>query len=352
MKVVNVSNGDYKLIVQKGGEITLDAAYDGATPGVVRITGDLIVEGNTTTVESETLTVRDNIIVVNAGETGSGVTLDTAGITVDRGNLTDASILFNENVSHLNSSGASVAGTFTFVNDTGALVGLQTCSINTNGQNLYLINAPGNGVVTVTGTDQYERNVFDYTNYDLDPPTGPIIIVDPDALPNVQALADYVDSTLAFFTDYAISEADTGIECFNATPGPYNPYRLLLDPTYVGPADSAIVFTVDGVERAQINVNGVNVNNLRILNNTVSNVGLSSDLILTATNNNVKIDAVAKIQYQISDPLAASSYSTLYAKDPGTGIGTPGKSGLYFVNTLTSDELVAKNRALLFSILF
>jgi hypothetical protein len=352
MKVVNVSNGDYKLIVQKGGEITLDAAYDGATPGVVRITGDLIVEGNTTTVESETLTVRDNIIVVNAGESGAGVTLDTAGITVDRGSLTDASILFNENVSHLNSSGASVAGTFTFVNDTGALVGLQTCSINTNGQNLYLINAPGNGVVTVTGTDNYERNVFDYTNYDLDPPTGPIAIIDPDALPNVQALADYVDSTLAFFTDYAISEADTGIECFNATPGPYNPYRLLLDPTYVGPADSAIVFTVDGVERAQINVNGVNVNNLRILNNTVSNIGLTSDLILTATNSNIQIGGYLKVVNQISDPVSTSGFNRIYTKDPGTGIGTPGKSGVYFTNTLTSDELVAKNRALLFSILF
>lgn len=348
MKVVNVSNGDYKLIIQKGGEITLDAAYDGATPGVVRVTGDLIVEGNTTTVESETLTVRDNIIVVNSGESGAGVTLDTAGITVDRGSLPDTSILFNENVNHRNSSGSSVAGTFTFVNDIGALVGIQTPSINTNGQNLYLINAPGAGVVTVTGTTDYERNVFSYTNFELDPPTGPLTITDPDALPNVQALADYVDSNLAFFDDYAIAEDDTGIECINAAPGPYNYYRTLLDPAYVGPANSKIVFTVDNNQRGQFTPLGLYVDNINVFTNTIDNT--TNNLILTASNTNtVEVDGVLQLD-DTTGPTAVSGSTKIYtlnSSSPG-----PGKTGIYFTSLGSSDELVAKNRALLFSVLF
>lgn len=349
MKVVNVSNGDYKLIVQSGGEITFNT---GSQTGLVRITGDLLVEGNTTTVQSETMTVKDNIIVVNAGETGNGVSLTTSGITVDRGNLSDASWLFNESVTHLNSAGAEVNGTFTFVNDTNALVGIQTCSINTRGENLYLINAPGDGVVTVTGTANYERNVFDYTTaWDLDPPTGPITIIDPDALPNAQALADYVDSNLAFFTDYAIAEADTGIECFNATPGPYNYYRTLVDPTYVGPTDSKIVFTVDNSQRGKFTPLGFDVDNINLYTNTINNSTTNLILTSTAANNIVEIDAIIQLDDTGVSPTAISGATKIYTVNSNT-TPAPGKTGIYFTSLGNSDELVAKNRALLFSILF
>ncbi len=359
MKVLNVVNGDYKVIVQQDGNIYLDTNPEGKSTadmagglGTVTITGNLVVQGDTTYVNVSDMQVEDNIIIINKGESGAGVTPNSgrAGITIDRGSLTDSSILLNENVAHLNSSGSSTDGTFTFVNDTGALVGIQTCSINTNGENLYLINAPGDGVVTVTGTDQYERNVFDYTNYDLDPPTGPITIVDADALPNVQALADYVDSTLAFFDDYAISEDDTAVECIDKDAANY--YRTLLDPSYVLPVASKIAFRVDGSERGTFTVDGLTVDNVNVFTDTITNTNASNDLILTATNNIVRIDAIAKFEEQSSDPTGVSNYSKLYTKTPGTGIGTPGKSGVYFVNSLTADELVAKNRALLFSILF
>ena len=348
MKVVNVSNGDYKLVVQSGGEITLNT---GSQAGLVRITGDLLVEGNTTTVQSETMTVKDNIIIVNAGETGNGVSLTTSGITVDRGNYTDASWLFDESVSHLDADGASVAGTFSFRNDTNKLVGIQTCSINTRGENLYLINAPGAGVVSVSGTTTYERNVFDYTDFELDPPTGPLVITDPDALPNVQALKDYVDSTLAFFDDYAISEGDTGVECIEATPGPYNYYRTLLDPLYVGPADSKISFTVNGIERGQFNALGLDVDNVNIFTNTIDNGSANLILTSTAVNNIVEIDAVMQLDDTGLSPTAVSNATKIYTVNSNT-TPAPGKTGIYFTNQGNSDELVAKNRALLFSVLF
>jgi len=60
------------------------------------IHGNLQVQGNT--VSQSNLDVTDNIISVNVGETGNGVTLGTAGIMVDRGNLPNTAILWNEAV--------------------------------------------------------------------------------------------------------------------------------------------------------------------------------------------------------------------------------------------------------------
>jgi hypothetical protein len=63
----------------------------------VSITGNLIVEGTTTTVNSQDTLVADNLITLNAGEVGPGVTAGTAGIEVDRGNGTDnATLQWNE----------------------------------------------------------------------------------------------------------------------------------------------------------------------------------------------------------------------------------------------------------------
>ena len=60
------------------------------------IDGDLTVSGSTVTMDVTNMTVEDNIVVYNKGETASGVTLGTAGLQIDRGLLTDAQLLWNE----------------------------------------------------------------------------------------------------------------------------------------------------------------------------------------------------------------------------------------------------------------
>jgi len=45
----------------------------------------------------ENLNITDNIILINSGETGSGVTLGTSGLEVDRGILDNQLIIWNEN---------------------------------------------------------------------------------------------------------------------------------------------------------------------------------------------------------------------------------------------------------------
>ena len=51
----------------------------------VYIAGNLTVLGNTTSIVSNNTSITDNIIILNYGETGNGVTLGSAGITVGRG---------------------------------------------------------------------------------------------------------------------------------------------------------------------------------------------------------------------------------------------------------------------------
>jgi len=261
MKVVNVSASDYRVTVQSGGTITLNT---GSQTGQVVVTGDLYVAGNTTTVESETMVVKDNIIIINNGESAAGVNGALnyqAGIEIDRGSLPDTAILFDEQVAHLDSNGVSTNGTFTFINTSGGLVGIQTSSINTDEQNLYLING-GNGIVTVTGTNQYERNVLDYTAWltaGSPRPTYAAGVIalrpDEDGLINAQGLEDYVDAKLYAFSDTAILEGDTSVEVFDSS---------------AGHAPSRIVFTVDGNERGQFNNTGLDVDDVNIFENIIT----------------------------------------------------------------------------------
>jgi hypothetical protein len=62
----------------------------------VTVNGDLIVSGTQFIVNTESISAKDNIIYINAGEVGAGVTNISAGLLVDRGSLTDYAIIFDE----------------------------------------------------------------------------------------------------------------------------------------------------------------------------------------------------------------------------------------------------------------
>lgn len=58
------------------------------------VTGDLTVNGTLTTLNTETVTVEDNILVLNGNVTGTPLT--NAGLEIERGDYTNASLLWNE----------------------------------------------------------------------------------------------------------------------------------------------------------------------------------------------------------------------------------------------------------------
>ena len=349
IKVVNVSAGDYRVNVQSGGTITLNT---GSQAGTVVITGDLLVAGNTTTVESETMTVKDNIITINSGEASAGVNAALgyqAGIAIDRGSLPDTFILFDEQVNHLNAAGNSTQGTFTFVNSSSGLVGIQTPSINTEGQNLYLINS-STGYVTVTGTSNYERQILSYAAWDAVGNPRPVyaagviaLTADEDGLVNTQALEDYVDAKLYAFSDTNILEGNTSVEVFDSS---------------AGHAPSRIVFTVDGTERGQFNNSGFDVDDINIYQNIITTRNTNADLVLRSATGLIELDGYLILKDQPIDINVEVGTASVYTKSTTGG----GDTGLYFVNTkvdtdgsslkVLQDELVSRRRALVFSFIF
>ena len=74
-------SGDLKLATAVGGRITLDT---GVTTGTVVITGNLSVLGTQSYIESVDSLIKDNTLILNAGETAGQVSLGQSGILVDR----------------------------------------------------------------------------------------------------------------------------------------------------------------------------------------------------------------------------------------------------------------------------
>lgn len=64
--------------------------------GEVIVNGGLTVQGTTTTVDTQNLSIKDNIIELNKGQIGSGVSAGLAGIKVDRGDAEDILLVFDE----------------------------------------------------------------------------------------------------------------------------------------------------------------------------------------------------------------------------------------------------------------
>lgn len=58
--------------------------------------GDLLVEGQSFVTEAETIEIKDNLLLLNKGEVGAGVTKGIAGLEIDRGTEPNYQIIFDE----------------------------------------------------------------------------------------------------------------------------------------------------------------------------------------------------------------------------------------------------------------
>ena len=336
-RVLKVQDGDYKIVVsnpspaQDTPTITLDT---GDQMGTVVVTGNLLVLGNTTTVVSETVNIKDNIIYVNDGESGNGVTLDTAGLEVDRGNYDNAQFFFDENVSYYSPTLAmNKAGTFVFKDTSGLLRGIKTNSITTGGGDLALINS-GTGVVTVSGVQSYHDLVQNGT--------------DPDVLVTKQWVQQYVYAT-GYETGQGVAvtdriyRADTGVQTYDTSlDGGTSNIKFKFDNNIKATFTSA-VFTIN----TDVSINS----RTRISNNVISAETAGDNLkLVPAANKSIEIASPLQLN-DTSGPTAVTGSTKLYVLDSDTA-ESAGKTGIYFTSLGNSDELIAKNRALLWSMLF
>ena len=58
--------------------------------------GDILVEGQSFVTEAETVEIKDNLLLLNKGEVGAGVTKGIAGLEIDRGTEPNYQIIFDE----------------------------------------------------------------------------------------------------------------------------------------------------------------------------------------------------------------------------------------------------------------
>ena len=89
--LTSITNSDDNLSIT-GNQV--DLATNIEIAGTLTVQGDLTVNGTTTTLNTETLAVEDNIVVLNSNVTGTPSA--NAGIEVERGTSTNASLIWNE----------------------------------------------------------------------------------------------------------------------------------------------------------------------------------------------------------------------------------------------------------------
>jgi len=351
------TNGDYNIRTREGGTITLDT---GLGVGNVRVTGDLQVEGNTLTVSAANLNVDDNVILLNRGEIGPGVTKRWSGFEVDRGPSSERVALVYDESFNAFQVVIGTEGGYSFETDGGEKSRFKVKEIitdpDTDNGDLLLIGT-GAGVVKVSGTSSYETNV-----------------TDDDDIPNKK----YVDDAIRDNPTFQILDDNTRVIVTDKDVSGSLDY-FFDNTSYSTFGESAVSLLVDGILNTQFFSNRVKIQGLEIQDNVIKNVldtGDDTDGDALDANSNiylqtygtgkVVLDYALMMESHGIEPAYVDNYTLVHAGS--VGVGT---TGLYFVNDSINDanvnnpsspsnndvryqrgELISKNKALVFSMLF
>ena len=317
-KYVNVPSGNYSLAVQNSGTITLNT---GPQVGTVIITGDLTVQGSTTTVTSENLEIKDNILTLNSGENGAGITLNDSGLEMDRGTYVNALFTFNEDITWSDPvTDTTKTGGFVFKDANNALIGIRTNNINTGGGDLYLINS-GTGTVSVTGTTNYEAQV-----------------TDDDDLTNKKYVDDSITTAFSTVNISTIGAGNVGTQT-----------AIAISDVDITGSPSYINFNIDGNVNAKLFEDKFEFQEVRIVGSIIETTVSNQDLVISSPGTGVvQVDDTLHVRQAVSVPTQPADGNKLYMTTESYG-----QTGIFFVNAQgTRDELISKNRSILYSMLF
>ena len=325
-RVLNLS-GDYRIRVQSGGNIILDPG----SSGTVTITGNLDVMGAQSNIESNSVSIQDNILQLNYDPNniynGDGIPTGSpingqAGLQIWRGSRSSANLLFDENISHYNPySNSTVAGSFVLKTTDGTLSGLNLATVITPSNSNFVFDFQNQPyVLRIANGSGYENRVLNDND-----------------IPNRKYVQQYVTSAagtiavsaLWYPTVTPLVDATTSIQAFAST----------------------IVFQLGGITEVSLSSGGFTMGNVTVNQNTISNTGSNvANLILSANTGNVEINGVLVLDDRTAQPSVVSGTTNIYSS---ATIG-PGKTGIYFNNnnaSQTPDELVSRSRAVALSIL-
>jgi len=323
--VLKVS-GDY-LVYSPNGNITLNVTGPTST-GTVRIIGDLDVVGQQTLIESTSSLISDNILILNAGEINPYVTLGTSGIVIDRGSYSSltnaATLLYNDTYYWTDDTGNSNLGIWQFQSaSAGTAIAISAIRSNSADGNLNFLGAENTyGTLNVKGVTNYKSRVLD-----------------PNDIPN----KDYVDNRFFSGTNQAriLQVGNSFVEINDNAVSPSDQFYGNPDTIFAGlGSTSNVVFRLINSEAI---FTGLTLDNNVIRANTGSGITL-----IPGSGYPVNIEGPLALQAQTSAPTALASENTVYYSTASGGGGT----GLYFVNTARSDELVSRRKAIVYSIIF
>jgi hypothetical protein len=140
----SISQGNSNVTVTDSGTGTVTVSVDGSTALTVNasgvtVAGNFTVSGTTTTVESNTISLADNIITLNSDATGNPS--QNAGIEVERGDDTNVQIRWNE--------GSDI---WTFTNDGATYypMAVSTDGLAEGSTNLYHTTARARGAISAS----------------------------------------------------------------------------------------------------------------------------------------------------------------------------------------------------------
>ena len=214
---------------------------------LVTIHSDFRVIGNSSTISSTNSSLTDNIVILNDGETGAGVSLGNSGIMIDRGSLNNNSFWVYSELTN------TWLGSY---------------------QNGNLINISSGNAVAMTDVITLEY----------------------------------------FLTHPPHAAAPNGSVQFNQATNLHGNANFTFDEANVA----------------------LYVGNLKIDADSVTN-----------TISDITVNSPFRMVNQMIVPSAVSDHTTVYANTPGGG-GT----GVYFVNTSNSDELISKKKATVLALIF
>ena len=347
------TNGDYTIKSAEGGKITLDTG-PAISGGTVRVTGNLVIEGETLTVSAEDLVIGDNLIYLNNADPGPGVTLEWSGVQIKRGqNLPsstyrDALFVIDDrdiDAPVWNIVFGDINGVLSYDQSNLRLRRIYTDAGTDSGNLIILDTESPNGVIKVRSNPLDDG--LTYKNN----------MTSPNDIPNRK----YVDDAIQNNPTFQILRGNTRVISFDKD-DPLDP--LVYFPPDVGPyvnqpTDDGIPASIIGVViDNQINSTFFNnravIQGLEFRGTTITNDDSGSNILFrTNGSGSVQFNASVQLDYLGLDlnvdpglPSVIDSVK-LYANTPNIG-----KTGLYFKNPSSSDELISKNKALLFSMIF
>lgn len=370
-------NGDYNVRARNTltdkGTITLDAGNTGA----IRVIGNLVVSGSTTTVESVNLEVDDNILLLNRGNATdstltptAGVLLRYSGIEIDRGQSADSSIdsfiqraalVFDEEDPGFatddpaNSGvwqiamGNSVTG-YNFNDSNLRLKRILTNPTTDNGDLTLIGTTTGTGVIKVSESSSpgnyinrilniEAQDIIDGTNYADDILTNKgyvdyAILNNPTfqiRQKNTRLIATdrHETGALSYFT------TETGFSTFT---------RSALSLLVSSDADENI-FSLS----AQFYYDEIRLEDLTLLDNKIKPTSALDDVFIETDSGKLRTNKGLRLDNNISGLGYQSGAHVIWSKAQSTG-----QTGIYFRNNENPNEqeLISKNRALLFSMIF